>query len=103
MPEGPQRTVLAKAFPSLQPAAHYTAKDWTRNSPAPPHTAAQAAKHIDDAPTRPERTSNKHGTPAAGIAGDPHSPTDSHKAGQLLTDRPDQPWRFRPGRPAVRA
>src|SRR5258708_1548323 len=42
MPEGPQRTVLAKAFPSLQPPAHYTPKAWTRNSPAhrnppPPH------------------------------------------------------------------
>src|SRR5260370_304697 len=48
MPEGPQRTVLAKAFPSLQPAAHYTAKDWTRNSPAqrnPPPSHARISQH----------------------------------------------------------
>src|SRR5229473_2607369 len=48
MPEGPQCTVLAKAFPSLQPAAHYTAKDWTRNSPAqrnPPPSHARISQH----------------------------------------------------------
>src|SRR5260370_35105781 len=48
MPEGPQRTVLAKAFPSLQPAAHSTAKDWTRNSPAqrnPPPSHARISQH----------------------------------------------------------
>src|SRR5216684_1382888 len=48
MPQGPQRTVLAKAFPSVQPAAHYTAKDWTRNSPAhrnPPPSHARIPQH----------------------------------------------------------
>src|SRR6266852_4449017 len=47
-PNATAATIVAKAFPSLQPAAHYTAKDWTRNSPAqrnPPPSHARISQH----------------------------------------------------------